>query len=156
MKIFFIRHTKAVDRTNWLKDDMLRPLSDGGLKTAKQMFRAFNKIYDSPDIVYTSEALRARESADVFCKYSSASKLLVTSLLNPGFDTKKFNKLIALNPDSKSIAIFGHEPDFGVVISSLLKSEEICVDIKKCSVAEIELIYGKAKLLSLIPPKVLV
>lgn len=156
MRIFFIRHSKAIDRSNWFKDDMLRPLSDGGLKTAKIMFKALGRIYDSPEIVYTSEACRARESADIFCRYLSSSKLLVHSLLNPGFDIDGFNKIIASNSGCKSIAFFGHEPDFSIIISTLLKSECVCVDLKKCAVVELEIIGNKVVLMALIPPKVLV
>lgn len=156
MKVFFIRHSKAVDRSSWLQDDMRRPLSDGGLSVAKKIFKSFLKLYDRPEIVYTSEALRAKESAEIFCKYSKTSKLITEPLLNPGFNMSKFNEIINNNKQIESIALFGHEPDFSGVISTLLGCGSVSVEMKKCSIAEVDIDNGKPMLIALIPPRILI
>lgn len=156
MRIFFIRHSKAIDRAGWLNDDMLRPLSDRGFGVAKSFFKALSKVCSKPDIVFSSEATRARETAEIFCKYFGIQKFNIDSMLNPGFDIDKFLLLCGKNNNFNNIAIVGHEPDFSEIISSLVGTKDICLEIKKCSVVEVELVDGKAIIKSLIQPRVLV
>jgi len=155
VKILFIRHAKAVDRVSWLRDDMLRPLSDKGVSTAKSVFRAVSKIYDTPDLVLASETLRARETADIFLKFFPAAKLEVVASLNPGFDFENFKNIIAKNIRLGMLVLIGHEPDFSSIISELFESKHTLVDFKKCAVLEIEIEENSPPVLrALIPPKV--
>jgi phosphohistidine phosphatase len=155
VKLFFIRHAKAVDRMDWLKDDMLRPLSDKGVASSKSIFKALSKIYEAPDLVISSEATRARETAESFMKYFPSSKFQKSSLLNPGASCESIRNLIAQNSSVDSVALVGHEPDFGRIVSELISAGGCEIDFKKCALLEIEVDKNfKGILKSFIPPKV--
>ena len=46
MRLLFIRHAKALKREKWEKDDLLRPLSEKGIKISKEFFEKLPKMYD--------------------------------------------------------------------------------------------------------------
>jgi phosphohistidine phosphatase len=155
VKLFFIRHAKAVDRINWLKDDMLRPLSDKGIASSRMIFKALSKVYEAPDLVISSEATRAGETAESFIKYFPSSKIQKSSMLNPGASCESVRNLISQNSSCDSIALIGHEPDFGHIISELISTGGCDIDFKKCGLIEVEVDKNfKGVLKSFIPPKV--
>lgn len=157
MKALFIRHAKALDRSVWLSDDMQRPLSDKGVSNARTIFKAISKIYSAPDLVFTSEALRARETADIFMKYFSASSLKVSPLLNPGARIEDIKILLSHSICANFVVFIGHEPDFSDIISSLLGCQSLKINIKKNAITELDIEEDfSSTLKAFIPPKLFV
>ncbi len=156
MRLFFVRHAKSLDRSSWLNDDLLRPLSDKGINGANIIFNSLAKIYEAPEYIITSKAQRALETAKIFQKYFASSVLVPTELLHPGAPSDVFVELINKYSSAKTIAFVGHEPDLGNVLLDFLGCDALDVEIKKGTIIEIEFEVGsKALLRALIPPKVL-
>lgn len=155
MRVLFVRHALALSRVSWLRDDMERPLSDKGIITAKKLFKEFGKIYDAPSVIFCSEALRAKETAQILSKSFRGAKISQTSLLNPGASFVDFKTLLA-DENGECIAVVGHEPDFSHIISALVASgANLAIDIKKASLVEIDINEEfRGVLKAVIPPKI--
>ncbi len=157
MKVLFVRHALALSRASWLKDDMKRPLSDKGIITAKKLFKEFGKIYNTLDVIFCSEALRAKESAQILSKSFKGAKILQTSLLNPGASFGNFKALFS-DLSYERVAVVGHEPDFSHIISALASpGANLAIDIKKASLIEVDIDEEfRGVLKAVIPPKIFV
>jgi len=129
MKLLFIRHSLAVDRMKFSGDDLDRPLTKKGIKRAKKFFKKIKKIYPEIDVIYTSPAIRALQTANILNNFYN-TKLIKTPFLLPGAEFKrlKFNNNI--------VAIVGHEPDLSEFIRTLTFNENI--KLQKPSLAEVE------------------
>lgn len=155
MKVLFIRHAPAISRANWLRDDLERPLSDKGIITAKKLFKEFAKIYNAPAVIYTSEAIRAKETAQLLSKSFNGVKISQSPLLNPGSSFKYFKTLLE-NEINECIAITGHEPDFTEIISALVANGgNLSIDVRKASLVEVDINEEFSGVLkAVIPPKI--
>lgn len=155
MRILLIRHAPALSRVNWLRDDFERPLSDKGIISAKKIFKELSKIYDTPDVVFCSEAVRTKETAQLFAKYFRGSRITQTALLNPGADFESFKNIFA-DKTYESVAFIGHEPDLSTLLKKLISADDnVSIEIKKGAVVELEMDENfKATLKAIIPPKI--
>ncbi|MCI4399058.1 MAG: histidine phosphatase family protein [Campylobacteraceae bacterium] len=154
MKLLFVRHALALSRVSWLRDDMERPLSDKGIINAKKFFKELSKIYDTPDVIFCSDAVRAKETAHIFAKSFKGSRLLQTSLLNPGASFDDFKKLFD-EQHYESVAIVGHEPDLSQIIGEIVApGAHFSLEFKKSGVVEVEMDEEfRGVLKAVIPPK---
>lgn len=152
-----MRHAPALSRVSWLRDDMQRPLSDKGIIGAKKLFKEFAKIYDAPSVIYSSQALRAKETAQLLSKGFKGTRIVESSLLNPGAAFEDFKQLLA-DEKSECVAVVGHEPDFSNILSYVLASgATLSIDIKKSSLIEVEINEEfRGVLKSMLPPKIFV
>ena len=155
MRVLFIRHAPALNRSDWLRDDMLRPLSDKGMTAAKKIFKGLSKVYKVPQAVFTSEAVRAKESAEIFSRYFGSVKVKESPALNPRATFEGVKELL-LESNLEYVAVIGHEPDLSEIISMfLVKNGDLPIEIKKAALVELEIDddnFGVLK--SLIPPKI--
>lgn len=160
MRLFFIRHSIALERYEWNKNDLLRPLSQKGKKVADNFFKKIATLYRF-DAIITSKATRALETAEILMEHLEDVPLYHSSLLEPGCDFAEFKKEFASFDGSyENIAFVGHEPDFGSIISSIIApgAPYVMLKLKKPSLAEIELLdtgMMSGELRNLISPKVL-
>ena len=136
MRLLFIRHAKALDRKEWKGDDLLRPLSPAGIKKAREFFSKLPKIY-TIDIILSSKATRAIQTADILKEFYPNSKYFETSKLNPGAKPLNFEELIEKFRSYENVAFIGHEPDFSYAIAHLVGCEELSIKIRKASVVEL-------------------
>jgi phosphohistidine phosphatase len=153
MDIFFIRHAKAVDRESFTKDDLKRPLSYEGIEKAKNFFKHISKIYRF-DVIITSKALRAIDTAKLLLNFFPNAKYVETHLLNPGASILNIELVIENFKSYDSIALVGHEPDFTFAISHLIGCSEYAnIKLKKGAVAHLLYEDDEFELISLIQPK---
>ncbi len=136
MQILFIRHAKAVSRDEWDQDDLLRPLDEHGAKKARKFFSKLPKIYPI-DIIISSKATRAVQTAQILREFYSNCKYFETSKLNPGASPLAFEQLIEKFRSYTNIAFVGHEPDLGMAIGHFLGCEELPIKIRKASVTQL-------------------
>lgn len=155
MQVLFVRHAPALSRANWLRDDLERPLSDKGIISAKKAFKELSKIYDAPNVIYTSKAVRAKETAGLLSKSFGGVKITESSLLNPGATFKDFKELLE-GEESGCIALTGHEPDFGEIISAIVAhNSKLAIEVKKASLIEVDMDEEfRGILKAVIPPKI--
>ncbi len=155
MRVLFVRHALALSRASWLRDDLERPLSDKGIMTAKKVFKEFAKIYDAPSVIFCSEALRAKETAQLLSKSFKGAKILQTPILNPGASFGDL-KMLLESENSEYVAVVGHEPDFSSMVSELVShGSNLAIDIKKASLIEVDIDEEfRGILKAVIPPKI--
>jgi len=94
MKILFIRHSLAVERDEFLGHDFDRPLTDKGKKRAKRFFEKISLIYPKIDVIYTSTAKRALETAEILKFFYPEAKFVTSNLLLPGATIHELKKLL--------------------------------------------------------------
>lgn len=156
MRVLFVRHAVALEREEFLEDDMLRPLSAEGKTKAAKVFGVYKQLFPKPDLIVSSEAVRAKETAELLSAAFEHTKTLITPLLNPGADFNAFKKLISsLDHKHECIAVVGHEPDFSLIIGTALTGGGILyLNVKKASCIEVELgREGRGELKSMMTPK---
>ena len=153
MKILFVRHAAAVDHGNF--NDLERPLTKEGRSKAEAIFKKLAEIYDTPAVVITSEALRARQTAEILVQCLGNAEVIVNNLLNPGCRIDSFKEIVKMYiKKCDSIAVVGHEPDFSEIISALVSDGSLRIEVKKASCIEVDVnSILKGVLTFAVPPK---
>lgn len=151
MNVLFIRHAEAAEADEWPADDWSRPLTRRGQKQASELFRFLRKKGLRCEAVFCSEALRARQTAELFAG-RVRRRTTVSPLLNPGCTVKKLRQL-ARASGRASIAVVGHEPDFSAIIAELAGASGLRLKMAKGACAMVELREDRRGALQwLLPP----
>jgi phosphohistidine phosphatase len=130
--ILLIRHSLAEDYAN---SDFERRLTPRGVKRAFRFFEVISKIYPDLDYIIASEAVRARQTAEVMKKFYENAKLIVTPKLYQA-SVEDFKEV--LKDFKGKIAIVGHEPDLSDFARYLLNSPNLHIKLSKPSLVEID------------------
>jgi phosphohistidine phosphatase len=140
MRVLFIRHAAAADKAAFGGSDLDRPLTDEGRHEARQTFKVLADLYPQPNFVISSNATRARETADIFCSCFGKLKPIESSLLNPGCGFKDFRKLVSdLSGRPDFIVVVGHEPDFSHILGQIVADGGLRIDVKKGCCIEVDI-----------------
>jgi phosphohistidine phosphatase len=140
MRVLFIRHAAAADKAGFNASDLDRPLTDEGREDARRMFKALTGLYAQPSLVISSNAVRARETAEIFCTYFGKLEPVESPLLNPGSGFKEFRKLISeVSGRPEFVVIVGHEPDFSSILGQIIGDGGLRIDVKKASCIEVDM-----------------
>jgi phosphohistidine phosphatase len=119
-KIILIRHAKSSWDNPWL-DDHDRPLADRGKKDAPKMAKRLMKKGVHPDLILSSTARRASETAKITAKvlgYPEDEISWEKNLFHASPHT--ILKYIHHQKDSKkTILVIGHNPGFNELITYL-------------------------------------
>lgn len=140
MRVLFIRHATAADKAGFGGSDLDRPLTDDGKDSAKRVFETLARLYKGPMTVFSSEALRARETAEIFCKCFHVPGAVQTELLNPGSEFQDFRKLVStVQKETEFLVVVGHEPDFSHILGNVVADGFLRIDVQKASCVEVEI-----------------
>lgn len=145
MPLYLVRHAHAVSE----EENRQRPLSERGreqVRTLAGFFRANHRF--TPAFVWHSPLLRARETAELFLSsLGSDAALVETPGLCPDDSPAETAARIAAISSAVNIAIVGHQPHLGDLVSVLLgqKPGTAPVDIRKASVLALERTPEKVK-----------
>ena len=124
MKIVFIRHAEAIERTESIGDEGRYLTPEGRYQFRKTAKTMRNEGLD-PNLILTSPYLRAVQTADILAeKISYVGSLMTVEELEPGFDLEMLKKLVTSYKSVKELVLVGHEPDLGIIISSLISLPE--------------------------------
>lgn len=108
-----VRHAKSSwDNKDWA--DIERPLNEKGLLDAPLMADVIaKKLHPKPDLILSSNALRAFSTANIFAQalgYNEDSVVIENGIYDRG--TKYIIKLLKTQPDElDSILLIGHNPE---------------------------------------------
>jgi phosphohistidine phosphatase len=156
LDFFFLRHAKAVSRTDWDRADSERPLTERGRKEAGGVAAFIAELGFSLDSIVTSPYARAFETADIVARHLKLRDRLITDdRVAPGFDREQLEEILHDYPDVGAIMFVGHEPDFSMVVEELVGGR---VTMKKGGLAYVESAQpslDKATLVWLVQPSVL-
>ena len=159
MELFVIRHAKAADRDpeQW-PDDSLRPLTRDGAREFERVARRVGKWRPGVDMVLSSGWLRAWDTARILQAHAGWPKPARTKLLE-GSDAGSVAAIAAFlseQPVVARIAIVGHEPVLGHLVSALVSSDSgLRIDLRKGSVAWLRGAPGAMELCGLLVPAML-
>ena len=117
-KILFVRHARAVKDESIPDKD--RPLLPKGIQSARDIVKDLTAEGLSFDLIATSPALRALETARVFARAEAKGpdRIVVLPEWYESMTMKRFTAWIKDIPDYNStVVIVGHNPDLSLLIS---------------------------------------
>lgn len=157
MKLYFLRHGLAGERSEWKEDDAKRPLTAEGKEKIQGVAATIAKWDLDLDMIITSPYVRSYQTAEIVAhKLRLLDKLAEDDRVAYGFDADKLAKILAAYPKANALMFVGHEPDFSETISRLIGGGHIVM--KKGGLACIDLPDPKTmqgELLWLVPPKLM-
>jgi phosphohistidine phosphatase len=120
-KLFIIRHGKSSWDYDDL-DDIDRPLADRGLRNADTMAHRLLKKGDIPELIYSSPANRALNTALIMSRIwkLGPDQLQIQDVLYMAY-VSEIHRVVGSAPDQvKRLAIFGHNPTFTMYANTFL------------------------------------
>ena len=154
MKILFVRHASAADPLDFRGDDLQRPLTEEGERKARKHFKALAKFYDPPELIVSSEAVRARQTADLLAEVFPKAARARTAQFNPGADYATLVRwLRELDRSIERVALVGHEPDLSRMIGGMVARGPLNIEVKKAACIEVDCNrIARGELTLLLPP----
>ncbi len=120
-KLIFVRHGKAEDNDS-LSSDFLRSLTTKGKDVSAQMAKRLAKKEKGDITIITSPAFRAIETAIIFAGVLKTpyDTIILNEAIYGSFGIDKLISIIGDAGDVNStIAIFGHNPSFSLLVNHL-------------------------------------
>ena len=153
MDLILLRHGKAED--DHPGGDPARRLLDKGREQATRAAQLLMQAGRLPGIVLTSPYVRARETAEVFCKTAAIPGPLSQCWLACGMPPDTALAELSGFNEFNSILLVGHEPDFSLLACHLLGAPATSIEIKKGAILGIRINppARQGQLRFLIPPK---
>lgn len=137
--LVLVRHAKAVDSAvdvaDFYRSLKLRGINDA-IKAGKKILQAKLK----PEMVISSPAFRALETAIIFCKETKfpVEEIKIKEFLYDEFDFKSALKMLSEIPDKiNTCYVFGHNPDISEWTAYL--SNQSYEDMPTCGISVIEI-----------------
>jgi phosphohistidine phosphatase len=154
LKLYFLRHGRAMARADWSGDDDLRPLTPEGEAAMARAARTIAAMDLGFEVVVTSPLIRARRTAEIVAEAAGPGVGVVEDeRLAGGLDVKALRAIVAGHGAPKSLMLVGHEPDFSTVIGALIGGGRVVC--KKGGLARVDAADGDlkaAELVWLLPP----
>ena len=144
MELYVIRHAIAqpLGRKNDFTDEK-RALTSEGRERMREAVKGLRKIGVEFDLVMTSPLVRAVETAEIITTALGLSKIEIeqTETLAPGASIDELFGEIKRHTGAESIALVGHQPDLGEIISKIVQgNESLSIELKKGSVCCINVV----------------
>jgi phosphohistidine phosphatase len=136
-RVFIVRHAKAVPYG--YDDDFTRDLTDRGVNDANLIGRELKNRGIIPDVMISSPANRAIQTALIFAENLEFNKKKIDEIENMyhGLTTSEFLELIKELPNTAETAFFfGHNPAFHYFTNNLL--DRFYDDMPTCSTVAID------------------
>lgn len=137
-KLSLIRHAKAQNPDENFSD-FERSLHKKGKIQANSVGEIFFDKCGKPDLIISSPAFRAIETALVFAEKCSYDKkdILLESFIYNGYTTDEMTEYINLHfKKHEHIALFGHNPDIAYLMYNLCSDFD--KEVPTCTVSVIE------------------
>jgi phosphohistidine phosphatase len=120
MRLYLIRHAEAVGRTGNMPDSA-RHLTAEGRRSFREIARRLGAEGTRFSRILTSPLVRAVQTAEILAGQTAFDgEVIPAPQLAPGFDVEGMHQILDAFPGDVAIALVGHEPDLGRVVSSLL------------------------------------
>jgi phosphohistidine phosphatase len=142
--LVLIRHAKSSWKHHELKDYQ-RPLNGRGRRDAPLMAERFSHLEPKPDLLVSSHAVRAQETAKAFAQdlgYPVERIKLNESIYEASSETL-LDIIGELSDKCERVALFGHNPGFTNLVETL--TAENIINLPTAGVAVIDLPIKKWK-----------
>lgn len=123
LRIYFVRHATAQGRSETLPD-FERSLVKKGEKEAEAVAKEMASTQAAPDLMISSFANRAIETAHLFAKafHYPRQKILLRDTFYGNTNIEDLAKEIRMQPDKyRSLMLFGHDPVLSQLAAHLVK-----------------------------------
>jgi phosphohistidine phosphatase len=143
MELYLIRHgiAQPLGQKNDFTDEK-RALTPQGRDRLREAAKGLRKLGINFDLMLTSPLVRAIESAEIIADALGMDKKLITQTNNlvPGAAFDELFGEIKQQKGIETLALVGHQPDLGELISTIVWGEgKLCVPLKKGGVCCINL-----------------
>lgn len=122
MRLLVIRHAEAEDKDAFAatgRDDAQRPLTERGRRRMSEGAKGLRALVTSIDLLAASPLVRAQQTAELVAHRYDGCAVETTDVLEPGTAPTRFLSWLR-EQDGNLIAIVGHEPDLGALVTWLL------------------------------------
>jgi len=162
VELLIVRHAIAEDREVFAAtglDDALRPLTADGIRKMKRTARGLHEVVASIDVLVSSPFTRANETAEILRREYDLDRVETARELEPETSLDEVGTWLG-RLDQSVVAIVGHEPQLGRLVTYLVSgSEQPGVELKKGGACLIEFegkpTAGRGRLTWAIPPGIL-
>jgi len=119
--LYLVRHAKSSWDHPGLSDSE-RPLMDKGIRKSKRVIESLQKKQISPDLIISSPAVRAIETARLFARGLGCSeeKILIDRKIYDGHYDHILDLIYATSNQLDSLMLFGHNPTFNNLANLLV------------------------------------
>jgi phosphohistidine phosphatase len=163
LRIALIRHAIAEDRDEAKArgvDDEARALTALGRKKFQAQLKRLIMVTGPISLIAPSPLVRAQETAKILGKCFPDAKFVTCPALTPKSDPEALLRWLRREKSSGTVALVGHEPDLGQLVSFLVWGNRSGkVRFKKGGLCILEfagiLSAGKAEILCLMQPQTL-
>ena len=134
MQLLVIRHAIAMDREEHAKSgrpDSDRPLTDTGRRRMRKNARGLQRVSPRPDLLATSPWLRAADTARVVAETLGIERMEPVDVMLPDHHPRDLAAWLDERRDVPTIAVVGHEPHLGEVVTWLMGGKGSNVEFKK-------------------------
>lgn len=134
MNLYIVRHAIAVGRgTPGYDDDSQRPLTDNGRTKMKKIVKGLRQFGVELDTILSSPYVRARDTAKILASdFKMEAQLGFSDNLIPPGNFEALIDEIHEKYDVESLALVGHEPMLGQLISWLTTGNtDLMINFKK-------------------------
>lgn len=155
MRVYFLRHGIAFERSEWKGGDTERPLTNDGIGKIRNTAKTLVHLDLGLDAIISSPLVRARQTADIVAQELGLNaKLSEDKRLAPGFNESQLHVVLRDHARAGAVMLVGHEPDLSETIGTLIGGGRIAM--KKGGLALVELPDAQSRrgeLLWLLTPK---
>ena len=135
IKLYIIRHAKSSWKDMTLSD-FNRPLNKRGKRNAPLMGERLKKRKVSPDLILSSPALRAKNTAELIADKVNYSKKIVFNENIYSSTEMGLHKIIKnTNDKHKTLFLIGHNSELNMLVEDYVAFNE---NIVTCGIVEIE------------------
>jgi phosphohistidine phosphatase len=135
MYLLVIRHAAAMDKEEFARtgrSDDERPLTPAGKKEMARVARGLHALISRLDALAPSPLVRARETAAIVARAYRRRVDAATRSLEPEARPTSFARWLATQRKTGTVAVVGHEPHLGALVTWLLAGvDEPRVELKK-------------------------
>jgi len=158
MVIYFLRHASAGQSLPNLKKDEKRALDKLGMEQCGEVGRALTALDVQVDVILSSPLKRAAQTAVlVGNELGYEGKLVFEDGLRPGATFADFRKMLEKYAKLETIMVVGHNPNLSEFLGRSISASgcEASVELKKGSVARVEMSRNSGSMLWCVTPKLL-
>ena len=142
MQLLVIRHAIAEDRDAFAasgRDDSERPLTESGRDKMRRVARGLRELVPRIDLLASSPYVRAMQTAELVGEAYGIAEVRKVDALVPEAELPLFVSWVQRRSTAKVVAIVGHEPHLGELVTWLMSGlPESRVEMKKGGAALLE------------------
>jgi phosphohistidine phosphatase len=142
MHLLVIRHAIARDKLAWGeagRPDELRPLTRKGRRLMRRNLRGLVQLVGTPDVLAASPLVRAWETAEIVARAFAGLEIEEATVLAPGQPPSAVAGWLREFAGRELVAIVGHEPGLGLLVSWLLAGGGAFMQLRKGGACLLEL-----------------